>query len=278
MALRSYANAAIFACQDANMRYLSELIMKQGRVSYGQTRLLFALYTSDAPLRVSDLASYLEQSKGAISKASNALVERNLVDRFSPDGDRRTVLLSLTETGRDFCLTMIEEVTEEFIQSQISALAAAGDKRIAPGTKAFEEHVRLFRKSYSDLPRYLDSLALREKRLKGLLGQTMSPGSFHLLIALVTKSGPMSVAALSRHLNADKTAISRNIGELMDGGYVQAQRSEADRRLVELSVTEKGEGFVEGCDYIFDDLLSIGQSYTLREIELVFEACLLLRA
>ncbi|RMI13756.1 MarR family transcriptional regulator [Cellulomonas triticagri] len=66
----------------------------------GEFDVLCALRRADGPLRPGEVSTITAASGAAITKRADALVEAGLVQRGIPHGDRRGVLLTLTDAGR----------------------------------------------------------------------------------------------------------------------------------------------------------------------------------
>lgn len=69
--------------------------------------VLSALRRADRPMRASQVSTVTQASGAAITKRSAALEQAGLIHRTVPDRDRRGVLLSLTDRGREVVDRMI---------------------------------------------------------------------------------------------------------------------------------------------------------------------------
>lgn len=69
------------------------------KLTFSQLKLLYLVAHTDT-LRIGDAAAFLNVTCAAASKAVDKLVRRKLLRRVSPEGDRRTIELALTETSR----------------------------------------------------------------------------------------------------------------------------------------------------------------------------------
>lgn len=65
-----------------------------------QSHLVFMLERR-GPLRMSEIAESLQLTAGAVTSASDKLIERGYVMRERDDKDRRVVYLNITDKGRD---------------------------------------------------------------------------------------------------------------------------------------------------------------------------------
>ena len=85
-----------------------------------QALLILNSYSS---LSMSALARKLAVSKQQLTKIADALVGRGLVDRRADEGNRRVVLLSLTEAGRDVIAALKDEAAKR-MEAQFAHLSA----------------------------------------------------------------------------------------------------------------------------------------------------------
>lgn len=69
------------------------------KLTFSQMKLLYLVAHTDT-LRIGDAAAFLNVTCAAASKAVDKLVRRKLLRRVSPQEDRRTIRLALTETSR----------------------------------------------------------------------------------------------------------------------------------------------------------------------------------
>jgi len=69
------------------------------KLTFSQLKLLYLVAHTDT-LRIGDAAAFLSVTCAAASKAVDKLVRRKLLRRISPQEDRRTIRLALTETSR----------------------------------------------------------------------------------------------------------------------------------------------------------------------------------
>lgn len=73
------------------------------------------------------VADAIAISKGSLTEVVTALQTRALVQRRTPDSDRRSVLISITDPGQALVVQAIPEVND--VESQILASLAAPTKR-----------------------------------------------------------------------------------------------------------------------------------------------------
>jgi len=75
-------------------------------------------------------------------------------------------------------------------------------------------------------------------------GNDLSIGQMAVLGALGAK-GELTVGELAAHERVQPPSMTRTVGCLVDGRYVQRRSSDADRRQVIVAITEKGRAVVK---------------------------------
>lgn len=81
-------------------------------LSARQMALLLSVYLEEGPHTVRGLASYLNISKPAISRALDRLGELGFVKRKRDEKDKRNVLVQRTVKGSGFLVEFVESITE----------------------------------------------------------------------------------------------------------------------------------------------------------------------
>lgn len=84
---------------------------------------------------MSSVAKALDITTGTLTISVNSLVKKGLVDRVRSENDRRVVLVSLTELGREafrrheeFHKQMVDDITSELSEEEAYSLAVALNK------------------------------------------------------------------------------------------------------------------------------------------------------
>lgn len=84
---------------------MNELLFSNGTphrssdcLNFTQEKTILAIYDNPCSSQ-KDLSLYMGLNKGAISKIVQSLVELDLIKRVNKEGDRRTILLDLTDQG-----------------------------------------------------------------------------------------------------------------------------------------------------------------------------------
>lgn len=106
-----------------------DLIFSKYGVTNEQTRLL-SLVTARGPLRVSDLASFLERSPNSVSMLVDRMVKAGLVRRTRDKKDRRAVFVSLTDKGSEAVEPTIPAAWE-FVNKVLSVLSYDDQRALA---------------------------------------------------------------------------------------------------------------------------------------------------
>lgn len=65
------------------------------------------------------------------------------------------------------------------------------------------------------------------------------------VVAHLSQGGPVSVREVYERVDMDKSRVSRAAARLEEAGYVLKRVNEADRRLIELSLTDKGRAMMD---------------------------------
>ena len=84
-----------------------------------QFHTLLHLSHSDTECRMSDLARATHQSAASLTGVVDRLLEKRLVARVRPEGDRRQVMVALTDSGR----VLLERIAEARRMEMRKALA-----------------------------------------------------------------------------------------------------------------------------------------------------------
>lgn len=108
-----------------------------GQLSAAQYRMLVALESSE-PLRVVDLAHVLEVDSSSIGRMCDRLERKGLLVRRRAPGDRRTVLVSLSEAGRQ----MVEDATSSRHAAIDAVFAQLGERQRQAAISALRAAVR----------------------------------------------------------------------------------------------------------------------------------------
>jgi DNA-binding MarR family transcriptional regulator len=95
-----------------NLRSTSTDITFDVELTYPQNLALQALM-ENSPSTMSEFANWLKISHGVATRTVDRLVEKGLVERCHDEVDRRVVLVSLSETGRDYAEKIVASHLEK---------------------------------------------------------------------------------------------------------------------------------------------------------------------
>lgn len=103
-------------------------------ITLNETHVIEAI-GEDGASNMTAVAKALDVTTGTLTISVNSLVRKGLVDRVRSEEDRRVVLVSLTDKGRElnrrhnqFHDRMIEEITGDLDAEEVQTLARALDK------------------------------------------------------------------------------------------------------------------------------------------------------
>ncbi|SET17566.1 DNA-binding transcriptional regulator, MarR family [Natronincola peptidivorans] len=87
---------------------------------------------------------------------------------------------------------------------------------------------------------------------------------------LVERHGEIIMSQIAEHIHLPMSTASGLVERLVKNGYLKRERSESDRRIVVIKLTDKGKALVaELKDMIFHYIEKIGESLTKEEVEVL---------
>lgn len=96
-----------------------------------------------------------------------------------------------------------------------------------------------FRRAYHSLRR------LRARETRAVEGE---PSNAHFeLLARLDEEGPLAAGALAERLHVKPATISQMVDALVAGGFVERRRSEEDRRVVVIELTDRSRPWIASC-------------------------------
>ena len=111
------------------------------------------------------------------------------------------------------------------------------------------------------------SVLMRQIAERALESQPISLTQWQIL-ALLTQCSHVSPTELSEHLGHDMGALTRVVDELERDGLVRRERSERDRRAVEIAITPEGRRLAfAGKRFIVDLLNELVEPYSTAEVD-----------
>lgn len=101
--------------------------------------VMAALYREPEGMLMSDLSRYLLVSNGNVTGIVDRLVQDGLVSRASREGDRRTSIVRLTETGRELFARMAA-AHQKWVNAALKDLSGQDARQLAGFLKAFRSN------------------------------------------------------------------------------------------------------------------------------------------
>ncbi|PLP97487.1 MarR family winged helix-turn-helix transcriptional regulator [Cupriavidus pauculus] len=131
----------------------------------------------------------------------------------------------------------------------------------SPDVRTLPVHIDSFHPDHFDIS---SSLAYLLARAKNSLFQSIEQevGSLHLthtqascLMMLAYGGDTTTASDIARNLNTDAGSVTRLLNRMEKRGLVVRNRRDIDRRVVDLSLTEKGHAMAKMLPKIFSDVL-----------------------
>ena len=125
----------------ARLARVSGAALAEAELTLAQYRVLVFLDT--APRPASDVAALLDVTPSTVTSVVDGLVHRHLVARGQDPGDRRRVMLSLTDTGRE-ALDEGDQVVAERLGRLLDRLDDDGAEAVLHGLETLNGAMELF--------------------------------------------------------------------------------------------------------------------------------------
>ncbi len=106
-------------------------------ITLPQYRALVVL-ASRGPQRVLELAEALDVNQSTATRMCDRLERKELIDRERPDDDRRTVIVTITPTGRQLVAAVTRRRRSE-INAILRKMAPEAQEALVPALRAFAE-------------------------------------------------------------------------------------------------------------------------------------------
>jgi DNA-binding MarR family transcriptional regulator len=107
------------------------------RMTLTQASILGQLYRHGS-LLPSEIAEYEQLLAPSVTRALNTMEQRGLVERSRGQGDRRQVVITITELGKKV-IEADRERRNEFFSGALTSLPEAGQRRVIRALKDLEE-------------------------------------------------------------------------------------------------------------------------------------------
>lgn len=222
-----------------------------------QYRILLRLQ-EDGAQQVTALAQRLSTGLSTASSAASGLAERGLVSRREDPDDMRTVELHLTAKGRasfeqadDEVASMLakhwQNLTREQLKAALTGSMAAAERHSSPrvenGRVRFDTAL-------------VDTVCIsRALTSKALQAHGLTINDFRTALAVRIQQNGTTATEVARFLFLNSCDITPCLKHLEAGQLITRERSETNRRVRHISLTEKGERRVaELMPVVFDAL------------------------
>ncbi|MFD2617057.1 MarR family winged helix-turn-helix transcriptional regulator [Terrilactibacillus laevilacticus] len=108
-----------------------------------------------------------------------------------------------------------------------------------------------------------------KKEMSDLFGSDITNHEFLFLHAL-SKHQPQMISALAKELNVATSFVTVVTDKLIHKGYINRERSEKDRRIVELTLTKEGNTLCKQMEKIKNEfMLKNFEEFTIEELEIL---------
>jgi DNA-binding MarR family transcriptional regulator len=128
-----------------------------------------------------------------------------------------------------------------------------------------------------------DKLAKAERRRQPIVGLKYSEVRVLICIGFLSREQQqaVSISQISRKLSVTSPTVTELIKSLSETGHVERCSDAADKRVVDIKLTEKGERIFEKVNAYFDALFSglierLGEEQSENLIDLLEQVCLYL--
>lgn len=199
---------------------ISSLVRRPGPdLTARQLAIFLVCYHEEAQQTIRGLASLLNISRPAVTRALDRLESFSYVRRKTDTRDMRSKLVTKTPKGASF-LREIDRI--------VTAFAAADGKAGAMrGENGIEALRRITTSSVAS-----DS-------------QDMSARQIGVIMTCLLTPKPHTIRGLAKTLNISKPAVTRAVDRLVELGYAERQRDPADGRSVFVKPTSSGNSFIK---------------------------------
>lgn len=129
--------------------------------------------------------------------------------------------------------------------------------------------------------------AIREKANKRIVGYLQREGitdlapSHGVILVMLYQYDTMAMSELAKRVNRDNSTITTLVDKLVKTGYVRKIKNQDDRRITNISLTQKGRDFQPVFDNISSELISkiyegfsdLEKELLVRLLEKLFKNC-----
>ncbi|WP_243098258.1 MarR family winged helix-turn-helix transcriptional regulator [Serpentinicella alkaliphila] len=92
-----------------------------------------------------------------------------------------------------------------------------------------------------------------------------------LTLLLVERYGQIIMSQIAEHINLPMSTTSGMVERLVKGGFLKRERSEEDRRIVVIALTEQGKGLVSKLKRIIHNYINKITEELTEEVQLLYK-------
>lgn len=183
-------------------------VPSEGRLTFEEFAILCRLDFAGVPMKTSDIAEYQGALRPTMTHRTNHLAALGLIDRSEGENDRRNVVCSISEEGRQYA----EELTD-MTRAKIGAGRA------------------LSRTSADRIKKYVDAMG----------AYFCKAGDLVLLGIYAADEEGLTIMQIVEALGLLQPTVSMSVSALVEDGMVERERRGAGIHATTVSLTEKGE-------------------------------------
>lgn len=213
---------------------------------------------SDEAITTNSLAESLGVGASTVSAAVSKLVGRGAITRSEDAHDMRTVFLRVTESGRKL-IRCADEAVFSMVQDYWGSLTSEQfDAASESSVFAAERHSQLrFEGGQIRLDTALVDTVMISRRLttQALQAHGLAVNDFRVMLALRIIGRSPTTANVAQFLFLNSSDITSSLKNLDARGYLDRSRSEENRRIRSLTLTDAGESeLIRLMPIVFDAL------------------------
>ncbi len=208
--------------------------------------LLLHLLDSEPEQNVKDLAESLKLERSWVSRIVSSLEQRELVNAFVPEADKRSKKLVVTRKGKTE-LQVMDTFRRVVMQERLKELSSQEQKELAELLKLLSDGLKAPQNILSSESHPVDLQLARLSWAVGVVGNDffgsgLNVTQFQTLFTIIASERiEVSTSQLFETLPFDLSTISRTIAGFARQGLLEKQTSERDRRSFSVILSSKGK-------------------------------------
>lgn len=183
-------------------------VPSEGRLTFEEFAILCRLDFAGVPMKTSDIAEYQGALRPTMTHRTNHLAALGLIDRSEGENDRRNVVCSISEEGRQYA----------------GELADMTRAKIGAGRA-------LSRTSADRIKKYVDAMG----------AYFCKAGDLVLLGIYAADEEGLTIMQIVEALGLLQPTVSMSVSALVEDGMVERERRGAGIHATTVSLTKKGE-------------------------------------